>query len=81
MTESYYGMKSLMEPEGWPPAMVFNKERTGTKCNQRLDEVDRKKRLDAYQKLAEKGLPLTKEQIESTSEETEVIKRIPHIMS
>ncbi len=74
MTESYYGMKSLMEPEGWPPAMVFNKERTGTKCNQHLDDEERERRLDDYQKLAEKGLPLTKErineQMESTSEET-----------
>jgi hypothetical protein len=58
MTDSYYGMKSLMEPEGWPSAVVHNKSRAGAKCNQRLEDKERKRRLDAYRKLAEKEMPL-----------------------
>ena len=48
-----------MEPEGWPIAQVYNKSRVDAECNQHLDDKERKRRLDIYRKLAEKGLPLT----------------------
>lgn len=63
MSESYHGMRGLMEPEGWPPAQVYNEPRLGTECSQPINNEERRRRLDAYRKLAEKGLPLTKERV------------------
>lgn len=56
MSEPYYSMKSLMEPEGWPSAKT-RKSHQGV-CNQPIKNKERGKRLVWYQKLVEMGIPL-----------------------
>lgn len=60
MTDSYYGMRALMEPEGWPVAQTTGRDREG-ECNQSLEDEDIQERLETYRKLAEKNIPLTTE--------------------
>ena len=59
MSESYYSMKSLMEPEGWPPAHVPKIHQTG--CSQPIKDKAREERLDEYRDLVEQNKPLFKE--------------------
>jgi hypothetical protein len=56
MSEAYFGMRQLMEPEGWPPAKILKRLQAG--CTQPIKDKDREERKCMYRKLAEQGKPL-----------------------
>ena len=69
--EAYYGMKPLMEPEGWPTAQSTARDKLSGECNQPLRDSTRKERLDACKALADKQIPITEELINEQMEKTQ----------